>query len=218
MSPSNINSFVGDLVQMATAFENLPKVEKELSNARAANDILADRINSINADLEQSRNYATSLEQKVRSLEVERDDASFRVLEAEDKALHVLAMAKAARVSLEQMTSLLDPPKPEPEPVAPSEPQAPTTPAPEAPSIPGAVHSISETGQSESSPTATTSQDEKSGSVDNTATHAADASSSTPEPSGPYYGKRYIDFPGWVSYGDWIDGGGTHDNYWAGRS
>lgn len=215
MSP-NVGNFVHELVEMAKATETLPQVQAELSAAKTNNENLISHIESIRADLEQSRNYVASLEQKVRSLEVERDDASFRVMEAEDREHNVLAMAKAARVSLDQMTGLLDPPKPEPEkldyPTETLQPQAVPTPTQDEKN---AAHASSmDVG---SSTTATSSAEE-----------APKSDANPPESSsmesgdgsilgvckGPYFGKHHHDLSFYVSLNDWLAGDGAHDDYY----
>ena len=86
MSPHAVNNFVSDLVLMAQAMERLPQIEADLANAKDQEQILLERIANMNADLEQSRSYAASLEQKVRETEASRDDAELRFLELDERA------------------------------------------------------------------------------------------------------------------------------------
>lgn len=123
MSP-HVGNFVQDLVEMAKAVETVPVLQNELNTIR----LQLDEALRHNQGLEQNIvNYKQSIEDltnKVRSLEVERDDASFRVLEAEDKAHNVLAMARSVAAAVGNMIFELDPPKPEPEtPLATEAPQ-----------------------------------------------------------------------------------------------
>lgn len=115
MSP-HVGNFVQDLVEMAKAVEQVPILQAELNetvkgleNALSHNQGLESNIIGYKAQIED-------LQAKVRSLEVERDDASFRVLEAEDITASVLNSAKVAQAGLDAIIAKLDPPKPQPEP------------------------------------------------------------------------------------------------------
>src|SRR6266404_7592331 len=124
MSP-HVANFVHDLVAMAKAMEENP--------------ILQDQIEALKAQLGQAQNHNAGLEvniisykqqiddlqAKVRSLEVERDDASFRTMEVEDKLNSTLVdLSSILRIG-ERIHTRLAPP--EPEPVKEPEPvQAPT--------------------------------------------------------------------------------------------
>lgn len=85
MTGHQINSLVGDLVAMAQAMERLPQVEAELATAKQHIDAFMLEKIQHSADLSQSRDYAASLEAKVHDLEVARDDAELRFLEADEK-------------------------------------------------------------------------------------------------------------------------------------
>lgn len=115
MSP-NINSFVGDLVAMAQAVEELPKVQAELDRAKKTIEEYAQSVQDRELAIFHYKLEIDGLNTKVRSLEVERDDASFRVLEAEDVAASTLTQARDMQASLVTLITRLDPPKPQPEP------------------------------------------------------------------------------------------------------
>lgn len=199
MSP-NVGNFVHDLVEMAKAMETLPQVQAELDRAIGQIEEYAKQVQRLEMIAIERKAEIDNLHSRIRSLEVERDDASFRVLEAEDKAHNVLAMAKAARVSLDQITGLLDPPKPEPEPVQPP--------------VSEVVQSIEpqSQGQGEGNPLPVMEHSQ-------TGSNAPETTALAPSavlPSGPYANKRYHDHPVYVSLWDWIDGGGTEESYrWA---
>ena len=59
---------------------------------------------------------------------------------------------------------------------------------------------------------ATTQTDDLSGSAPSTVTNTVDATGDT-SPIGPYHGKRYIDVPGFINLRDWLEGGGTLEDY-----
>lgn len=232
MSP-NVGNFVHDLVEMAKAMETLPQVQAELAASNERIDKLLEGINRRDADLEQSRTYAATLEQKVHDLEVSRDDAELRFLELDEKAGKASNSLHAALAMVEGAISDLTPPKPEPQPEPVVEPQtrplessSTETQAKEVglehgSSIPEAVHSISELpGQSESSPTvdantdtASTNQTLPSTNVQNKVAEVEAVHTSSP--NGPYHGKRYHDMPGYIPLDNWLNGGGNEaDYYW----
>jgi hypothetical protein len=242
MSPSNINSFVGDLVQMAKAMETLPQVEAENERLNGMVENYAKQVQALELRAIDRNAEISTLHDRIRSLEVERDDASFRVLEAEDRAHVALIAARSATASLGDLIAELDPPKPEP--VKEPEPQQSwPTPAEGSQSVadpsqdvstgsvtaenitgttvPEAVHSISELpGQSESSPTSSNISQEVTKSVEavsSNATLEAGSANQSADPGpalGPYFGKRYRDVPYYVSNKDWIAGGGTDEDYY----
>lgn len=81
----HISSLVSDLVTMAEATRRLPEVERELREARAAAQGDGETIARLEIRLQQRNAEIDELRSRIRSLEVERDDASFRELEAQDK-------------------------------------------------------------------------------------------------------------------------------------
>src|SRR5258705_1759920 len=124
MSPA-VGNFVQDLVEMAKATETLPIVQHENETLKADLNRAQDTIAARETAIISYKQQIDDLQAKVRSLEVERDDASFRVLEAEDKASALLYQAQTVRETAERMINLIQSPKPEP--VAEPEPvQAPT--------------------------------------------------------------------------------------------
>lgn len=82
----NVSSLVSDLVTMAEATKRLPEVERELAEMREQARRDGDKIARLEIRLQQRSSELDELQTKLRSVEAERDDAGFRVLEAEDKA------------------------------------------------------------------------------------------------------------------------------------
>src|SRR6266446_545138 len=113
MSPA-VGNFVQDLVEMAKATETLPIVQHENETLKADLSHAQDTIAARETAILSYKQQIEDLHAKVRSLEVERDDASFRVLEAEDTAHSILTQARNAQATLAEVISKLDPPKPEP--------------------------------------------------------------------------------------------------------
>jgi len=156
MSPS-VGNFVRDLVEMAQATERVPQLEEEIASMRKALSEALDHNAGLEVNIISYKQQIDDLQAKVRSLEVERDDASFRVMEAEDVATSTLLKAKDAQVILNDLITKLEPPKPV------LEPQALPSETVDQPSIysdpqyspPDATHISGSDwpGQSESSPT-----------------------------------------------------------------
>lgn len=211
MSPQ-VDNFVHSLVEMAKAQEMLPSVQHELAVAQSAINDLYDRINSLGADLVQSRNYAATLEQRCRDLEVARDDAELRFLELDEKAAKVIAWAHQIGDMADSIEAKLEAPKPEP--VKEPEPFAITEDQPTAPSTPYAPYgfiSTDEQDQSESSPTIT--NQDASTTMTEGSPNATTAVNTDTVSTKPYTGKLYTNYYAWVSRMDWIDGGGTNETY-----
>lgn len=116
MTGHQINSLVGDLVAMAQAMERLPLVEAELRTADAATNQWITNYNEVKADLEQSKSYAASLEQRCHALEVARDDAELSFLEADERTSRALDFIKATFGNAGSLIQALEPAKAMPEP------------------------------------------------------------------------------------------------------
>lgn len=227
MTGHQIDNFVGSLVEMAKAFEERPMLiqriellEREANERMLANHALEDSNNIL-------RNHIDELNLKIREVTQERDDASFRVLEAEDKAATVLDLAKTLQSGLGQVIVKLEPPKPEVvEPVisVQTDPMpvdiqpAPVSSGEASQSVPEALQ-----GQSEANPTPTglsgqpTSEPEvmpQTGTIQGSVSGEV-SQANTSQSDKPYLGKRYRDVPGYVNRQDWLDGGGTEEDYYA---
>jgi len=132
MSPNNPGNFVNDLVEMAKAFEALPKVTADLEDARKEIAGLANTVARLEAKLLDRANEINGLQSTVRSREVERDDAQFHALEADDRTSRALDFIKATFGNAGTLIQALEPPRQEPvnlEPVRPAE--VTSTPEPE---------------------------------------------------------------------------------------
>lgn len=218
-----VSSFVGDLVEMAKAFEERPELQRQIEHK----DKEIERLANANHALEDSnnilRNHIDELNSKILEVTKERDDAGFRVLEAEDKASRVLDLARTLSAGLGQVIAELEPPKPEPvsEPIVSFAASADMTIPPSAQTQPSevGVGTASDTvladtsqGQSEPLPTAvsetTQSQDVHSMNV------ASQENASTDK---PYLGKRYSEVVKGGTYptrDEWYSGGGSQEDWW----
>ena len=90
-----IDNFVGSLVEMAKAYEELPMVQRQLNDLRSELDKAQDTIASREIKIMQLSQEADLLNSRIRSLEVERDDAQFHALEADDRTQRALDFIKA---------------------------------------------------------------------------------------------------------------------------
>jgi hypothetical protein len=148
---------------------NLSDLMRELQageEARMQVPALTSQISDLTRRLDQSQRHSQELETsiidykrtidglnaKVRSLEVERDDAGFRELEAQERIATMLNALRGFRHDIDETVDRVDPPKPAepaPQPVSDAGVSAPVNPAPQ--NIPITDHG----DQSASSPTPT---------------------------------------------------------------
>lgn len=146
---------VADMIAALHAGEAAKARVPELEAARADLANKLDAAQYHNQRLEENilayKNTIADLTSKVRSLEVERDDASFRVLETEDKFDKLKAAIRHATGDLDATLMQVDPPKPEPKPVGEVTSSAATAAASE-------LSKPYPQGSSEADPTASTSQ------------------------------------------------------------
>lgn len=255
MSPHAVNSFVTDLVAMAQAMERVPMLEAQIADKDHIINVQTTEIKQICADLEQSRTYAATLEQRLHDAEVAKDAAETMFLEADEKAdMAYRALDDlASRVGIAM--TVLEKPKPAPAAHSQDKPQTvssvdhalfnggaqpdsqsqgerashPTTDPTvshgsiadiHAPSVTvdaPVVTSSASTGQSEPGPTQSDNTSTASGVSGETADGGMSHSSEAASAHGPYYGKRYIDVPVFMTRIEWLAGGGTDEGYdWRG--
>lgn len=232
MTGSQVSGLVGDLVAMAKAYEELPALREALYAALRDADKLAmtvmereESILSLKAELEASHEAR-------RATEVERDDAEFRFLELDERAAKALGFMAQVQGMAVQAEVALNPPKPEPtaEPITPPTTDATPMAITEgshyteaeaeffgSPSNIDSQSSAPEVPQVDPTPVAT-STDSPSPDAPSTAESMGNAERSGALPpeiaaTPPYAGRRYIDVPGFISRQDWINGGGTEDDY-----
>jgi hypothetical protein len=120
---SNPN-FVNDLVMMAKAFEELPKVQAELNTAHTQIEEYAKRVQTLEMRLIDRANEIDNLNAKVRTVEVERDHAETMFLETDEQFNRAKDVLKVLIGNAGDFLRVVEPPKPEP--VAEPKPPAPT--------------------------------------------------------------------------------------------
>ena len=188
---SQVQDILSSITTAAQALEEKPRLESRIAELERSLNSSQEH----NQGLEQNiANYKSQIEQlnsKVRSLEVERDQAQFRTLELEDTIHKALEGINATRSIVDRMRTELDPPKPQPEPQVVEQ-------APQADPSAADLATDTVTYQDTFPPT--------------TETQSPSPQSHEPTP-GPYKGKTYMSIPGYVSRWDWTEGGGTDYGY-----
>lgn len=209
MSP-NVSSFVGDLVEMAKAFEELPNVQAALAESEFHRESLSVAVQKREESILSLKAEIEKLNEKVRTTEVERDDAEMRFLELEEKAGKVDAIMHSILSDADRVVTMLFPPKPEPLPALTEGQSANNPTANTTDDQPVSAHSDAEntdTVRAESEPLPTSAQAAQTG--------------TTPEPeafaskswSERYKDLNYMSIPGYISRAEWLEGGGTDESY-----
>lgn len=100
MSGQHIGDLASSFVEMAKAYEELPKVKAELAEANRAFNHASDTIQRLELKLIDRNTTIDELHAKVREAEVARDDAELRFLEADEKLGNVAKALQAAGESV----------------------------------------------------------------------------------------------------------------------
>lgn len=207
----NTNDVLSAITQASEALAREPKhleqinfLQRDLGQVQSHNQNLELRIVDYKSNIE-------SLEAKVRSLEVERDQAQFRTLELEDTIHNAVGIFKSASGNLSAALAVIDPPKPEP--VAEPSPVISSIGNPEL-AVPD--HSSPVAEQVPVSPPSTPYPDTPpQATADPVGFSGLNEADVKPEPDAkPYAGKRWGDvYPRVNTYGAWVDGGGTDEGW-----
>lgn len=245
MSPNNPSNFVSDLVEMAKAFEELPRVREALDLANDAIEDYAKQVQRLEMRHIERTAELDALNSRIRSLEVERDEAQFHALEADDRTARALDFIKATFGNAGSLIQALEPPRVDaPQPVdattesvtnpdetAPKpyleqtsegvpfrtiyDPNTASQPAPEVVASPDPTP-IADAVSPEVHPVASPAAG---------ATDTAMSASIGEAPTGPapnaYAGRTYSGllrenpYAFSLTKAEWIAGGGTEDNWWA---
>jgi hypothetical protein len=111
MTHDTVTNFAASLVEMAKATERVPELERVVDSLESELNTQAKAIDDLGRQLEQSRAYAASLEQAKHDLEVARDDAELRFLEASDRTDRALAFVRTVFGNAGQVIQSLEPPR-----------------------------------------------------------------------------------------------------------
>jgi hypothetical protein len=122
MSPHAASSLITDLVEMAKSHEELPAIRIQLLEAKGENEALLDIIRNLELKAIDRNSEIDRLHSTIRSLEVARDDAELRFLEADDRTEKALAFVRTTFGNAGSLIQALDPKpitssEPEPKPV-----------------------------------------------------------------------------------------------------
>ncbi len=229
----NTQSFIGSLVEMAKAYEELPGVKYNLDLANSTIQHYADTVREREESILRLKAKIETLNAKVRSTEVERDDAELRFLEADERTNRALDFIKNTFGNAGSLIQALEPPKPVAEPIptytedpldqrAADPTQAPvnlTGTGTESgvsssdPTFSGSSVNIDSVGVGQSAdplPTSGASSTESGAGLD-----AETAGATLIAEPGPYSGLLYRNVPGYIPLQVWLDDGGTKENYFA---
>lgn len=117
MSPHTVSNFVTDLVEMARAVEELPKVQHELEINQGRIATLEESLMSRELRIIELKSEIETHLSTIRTLEVSRDDAEMRFLELEETSNMVRRVlndiSSSAQNQARQITTVLEPKKPE---------------------------------------------------------------------------------------------------------
>lgn len=171
---STINAIMAELQAGEAAKARVPELTKMIDELSAKLNESQRHAQALELRAKERETTIEGLNQKVSSLVVERDDASFRELEAQDRFTTLLESVRPIWSSLGHALNRADPPKPVPEPVkvAPTQPepspfqppgqseggptaQAENTSAPSTPSLvqtPAQTSNVEQTGSAGSNP------------------------------------------------------------------
>lgn len=231
MSP-NINSFVGDLVAMAKAMEDLPIAQARVQELEANLNNAEQRVQNREIAIHDYKSEIETLQAKLREAEVAKDQAETMFLEQADLVSLSVQNGKVIKEMIESWMIKIDPPRAEPTPASTVGTQADTDqssgqsadPLPENVIGQDAVASATTTSQSvadakdyhtaqgqSADPFSVPKQEDFVSSSPVLPTETVIGS--IPTNSSPYFGKRYYDHPTYVPFTDWLAGGGTGADY-----
>jgi hypothetical protein len=230
------SNFIREIAEAYQALEILPQREERIRALEAQSIADGERIARLEKRLIDRHNEMETLQARIRSLEVERDDASFRELVAQDQAASAVGTLRTLFSNVGEALKALQPPEamvterplessvPSPVEAAPTGSSEPTPEGGE-PIISGTPNIDSQTTLGESA--ADPIMDAPTGAIQESAgqspvTHSDAGTtiteSSPVKPHGPYHGLCYFDVPGYISLPEWIEGGGTQELYFGRRT
>lgn len=111
---SPVTDMVAALNAALASHAKVPELEASLSRQSDTIDKLSYHNQRLEENILGYKNQIAELTSKVRSLEVERDDAGFHALEAEDKLTKLLEFMRNAATAMDDEIRFIDPPKPIP--------------------------------------------------------------------------------------------------------
>ena len=199
-------------IEMVEAYKAKPELEAQIASLKADNSMCYGTIDQLRFEIVTLEATKANLEAKLSEVTKERDDASFRNLELDEKLAGIEKLLGVAE-RLEQARQLehqatVDAMTPKPEPLTPI--------------YAGPIDPIMVQGQSAADPIS-------AGQPENDTTTSKDGIEPIPTPSEPkinpysgfpihypdgeYRGMPYYEKPSWVSWAAWVDAGGEAEPY-----
>lgn len=209
----SVQDVLNAISEASAALNREPEYKTRITELERSLNSSTNRSETLALDLASHKDQIDSLTAKVRSLEVERDDAGFRELEAQDKLDALRSVVESFTAKTESLKPKVVPITPVPTASVASVAEAPTQQAPIA-QPEQAPHPVQQAGQSGPSPfsASTTQASDTTSSASPTATHME----LVPTPK-PYEGKTYTQVFGSLGsqcgQAEWVDKGGTIDNW-----
>lgn len=209
-------------IEMVEAFKAKPELEAQIKRLTDDNAMCYGTIEQLRFEIVTLEATKANLEAKLSEVTKERDDASFRNLELDEKLagieklLGVAERLEQARREEHKATVDAMTPKPLVEAAVVTEQGSTII----EPSYPGPIDPVMVEGQSESLPTTQTPSDNGSPSEIGSSSPAPTEPKINPYtgfpihyPDGEYKGQPYYDKPSWVSWAAWVDAGGEAEPY-----
>ena len=206
-------------IEMVEAFKAKPELEAKVASLTSDNAMCYSTIDQLRFEIETLKSEAANLHIRLSEVTKERDDASFRNLELDEKLAGIeklLGLAERleqARRDEHQATVNAMTPKPEPV----QEPQP-----IEAYGFSGPIDPVVVEGQSVVDPMPSNATDSAQFLSQETGTAFAEPDTRPINPysgfpihypDGEYRGQPYYDKPSWVSWAAWVDAGGEAEPY-----
>lgn len=120
---TNPNDVAHSFVAMAKAYEELPRIQAQYDQAQTMIEAYAKQVQSVEMKLLVRNEEIETHLATIRRLEVERDDAEMRFLEADEKASRAVRVLGDLAGYATDARNDLSPPKAEPIPTPPAEPE-----------------------------------------------------------------------------------------------
>ena len=219
-------------IEMVKAYEAKPELEAQIKTLGEDNAMCYQTIDLLRQQITDLQGKVTSTETRLSEVTKERDDASFRNLELDEKLSGIeklLGVAErleqARKAGIDQAVQAMNEhkatvdamtPKPLVEAAVVTEQGSTII----EPSYPGPIDPVMVEGQSESLPTTQTPSDNGSPSEIGSSSPAPTEPKINPYsgfpihyPDGEYKGQPYYEKPSWVSWAAWVDAGGEAEPY-----
>ena len=206
-------------IEMVEAFKAKPELEAKVASLTSDNAMCYGTIDQLRFEIETLKSEAANLHIRLSEVTKERDDASFRNLELDEKLAGIeklLGLAeRLEQARRDEHQATVDAMTPKPEPVQEPQPI-------EAYGFSGPIDPVVVEGQSVVDPMPSNATDSAQFLSQETGTAFAEPDTRPINPysgfpihypDGEYRGQPYYDKPSWVSWAAWVDAGGEAEPY-----